>query len=185
MREASVSTVLGVVALWVGLAQAQEAVVVPVPQHAATISPVSAEFHVPLRAQETWAWNIGSAGVLEYGWLVEVAAGGERFRVGVQIWHEPESEPTVGPLAELLKSGQLGVWPAERSSGPTLEGLTLVAEPGDGVVVLRIDDLKTLSWLKEIRPRTVRLITVRGHGPHPDQRFAREWAQVATVIYRD
>jgi hypothetical protein len=155
------------------------------PLPAAAIWRNRAEFRVPAEPQETWAWNLGAPGGIEFAWLVELALPAGPVRLGVQVWHEQGGVPSKGRLQDLVASGQAGAWPADDTDGPPLEHWVVEAVVEGADVVLRITDEAVMAWLHQARPGAARLITIRGHGPRPDQRFRRERGQLVPVIYQD
>lgn len=155
------------------------------PAPAAAIWKDRAEFRVRVQPQENWAWNLGATGGLEFAWLVELAVPAGPVRLGVQVWHEPGGVPSKGSLEQLVASGQVGAWPAEDTDGPPLERWVLEAAVEGDEVVLRITDEDAMAWLHLVRPGAARLVTIRGHGPRPDQRFRQERGQLVPVVYQE
>ena len=155
------------------------------PVSAAAITPTRAEFRVPVQPQSVWAWNLGAPGVLEFAWLVEMPTAEGPVRFGVQVWHEEGAVPTKGSLEDLVSTGQSGVWPASATDGPARADLVVTASVEGNTVVIRIAEEASLTWLASVRPGMVKLLTQRGHGPRPEQRFQKEWSRMVPVVYRD
>ncbi len=162
--------------------------VTPVKVQASTPALVSSKealFRIPIPKRETWVWNLGSPGRQEYGWGVQVDVPGGARWLGVQVWHDQGGAPSKGPLAALVASGDVGVWPASEVDGPLLKGMLVTAEVQGTVLVLRVTDPGTLKALFSSRPATVRFVSHRGHGPLPDQHFTSERSQIIGLVYRD
>ena len=69
--------------------------------------------------------------------------------------------------------------------GPAQADLVVTALVEDNTVVLRIAQEASLAWITSVRPGMVKLLTQRGHGPRPEQRFQKEWSRMVPVVYRD
>ena len=174
--------------IWAAVASAEPPQVgsVPVGQVATgVVSSSSATFHIVVPPKEAWTWNVGMPGVREYGWVVEVATPEGRYRVGVQVWHEEGGVLQQGTLSALVQSGEAGVWRADNEEGPLLKEMPVSAHVQGGEIVIEVTDPATLQALFIARPATFRVVTHRGHGPRPEQRFSSEKAQIVTLVYRD
>jgi len=174
--------------LWEAVAIAAPPSVSPVPtgkSPAGEVSTTDAVFRVPVQPREAWGWNLGMPGVLEFGWLVELTTPTGQYRLGVQVWHVEGSMPAEGTLAELIGSGETGVWRMPEAHGAPLAEMPVSVEVQGDDLVIKVSEPSTLQTLFLARPGTFRLITHRGHGPSPDQRLRREQAQTVTLVYRD
>lgn len=107
-----------------------------------------------------WAWCLDATpdNVLEYRWVIGIAAGESQYEVGFSLFKFPGSHEAHGSLDDLLKAGQLNVWKVTPDGGAAVvPGATVTASVRDSLVILRLADSDLVRTLFASRPSRVRV----------------------------
>jgi hypothetical protein len=103
------------------------------------VRPADARLEIRVPQQQWWGWNLATTpdNVMEYEWAVELPVDSTTCALGFTLFKPPGAQPGRGPLAALLKAGQVDVW-LRGPQGAVRADVAVRAEARNGIVTLDV-----------------------------------------------